>query len=108
MWNLEPDQGRPIGAPIESESQARNWVIELTEETEALRRECDFAGSVKDQRKAFLRWMIKRGESLGVLHALQRTGKLGDVAFQELRGRVLKTQVPTVQVGVMPFQEESE
>lgn len=105
MWTMEPDSGRPVGAPIETEDQARNWVIDLTTETESLRRDCDYAVSVKDQRRAFLRWMLKRGESLGVLHALKRTGRLGDVAFQELRGRVLQTQVPTVQVGVLPFQE---
>jgi len=91
-------------SPIETEEQARNWLEELVKETESVRRQCDFCPTVKDQRKMFLRWMIKRGESLGVLQALVRTGRLSGTAYMELRRRVLITQVPTILPGVFPTE----
>jgi hypothetical protein len=93
---------KPLGPPVETEEQARNWVIDLVAEVEVIRRSCDLAVMVPDQRKAFIRWMIKRGEALGVLSALKRCGRLGDIAYNDLRLRVLATQVPTVQPGVLP------
>ena len=95
-----------VGDPIETEEQARNWLEELTVETEAARQECDFAPMVKDQRRAFIRWMISRGKSLGAVEALKRTGRLSDVAYATLRARVLATQVPTVHEGVLPFGKD--
>lgn len=92
-----------LGPPIETEEQAKHWVIELTEQTETIRYACDLAITVTDQRKAYIRWMIKRGESLGVLQALKRTGRLSDAAYTDLRSRILATQVPTVRDGVLPF-----
>lgn len=100
---MDPVVDSPLGPPIETEEQARNWVMALTEETEVARRECDFAVMVKDQRRMFIRWMILRGQALGVLVALKRTNRLSDVAYTELRSRVLATQVPTVHEGVLPF-----
>lgn len=102
MWDPKFPE-TPIGPRIETEEQARNWVAELVAEVEAVRRECDEAQMVEMQRKCFVRWMIKRGESLGVLHALQRTGRLSDTVFADLRARVLATQVPLVRKGVLPF-----
>lgn len=93
----------PIGPPIESEDQAKNWLIELVVETEVLRKECDDALTVAEQRQAFLRWLLKRGESLGALHALKRTGRISDVVFEEMRQRILSTTVPSVRQGVLPF-----
>ena len=101
-----------LGPPIETEEQARNWVLEIVDEVELLRRQCDIVmtnnGPVAMARRDFMRWMIKRGEALGVLQACKRLGKIGDIAYTELRARVLATQVPTViaRPGVLPFGEE--
>ena len=91
-----------LGPPIRTEEEARNWIAEIVAEVETHRQACDFAVTVGDQRKAFMRWMIKRGEALGVLQACWRFGKVGDAGYTELRTRVLATQVPTVREGVFP------
>lgn len=91
-----------LGPPINTEDEARNWILEIVEAVEGHRRECDFAATVGDQRKAFMRWMIKRGEALGVLQACWRFGKVSDGIYEGLRTRVLATQVPTVREGVLP------
>lgn len=93
-----------LGPPIETEDQAKNWILELVEETEALRKQCDLVVMVKDQRTWFLKWMITRGKSLGVLHALKRADLLSDVMYEDMRQRILNTAVPTVQQGVLPFE----
>ena len=91
-----------LGPLIRTEEEARNWIAEIVAEVETHRQACDFAVTVGDQRKAFMRWMIKRGEALGVLQACWRFGKVGDAGYTELRTRVLATQVPTVREGVFP------
>jgi hypothetical protein len=91
-----------IGPKIHTEDEARNWVMEIVAEVESHRQACDFAVTVGDQRKAFMRWMIKRGEALGVLQACWRLNMMTDPIYDGLRTRVLATQVPTVRENVFP------
>jgi len=106
MWTMDPPASTPISLePIETEEQARNYVLELTTATEQLRFACDVAVSVKVQRTAFLRWLVARGDCIGALRTLKRVRLLSDSAYTELRARVSQTQVPTVQQGVLPFLE---
>jgi len=91
-----------LGPKIHTEDEARNWVMEIVAEVEGHRRACDFAATVGDQRKAFMRWMIKRGEALGVLQACWRLSIMTDAIYDGLRTRVLATQVPTVRENVFP------
>lgn len=85
------------GYRIDTEEQARNWVLELVADVELARAECNVvfpdnrARTVEHQRKAYRRFMVKHGGVLGVLMALYRCGKLGDVAYRELRQRALNT-----------------
>jgi hypothetical protein len=90
-----------LGPKLNTEDEARNWVMEIVAEVESHRQACDFAVTVGAQRKAFMRWMIKRGEALGVLQASWRFGKMSDAVYDGLRTRVLATQVPTVRAGVL-------
>jgi hypothetical protein len=91
-----------IGPKINTEDEARNWVMEIVAEVEGHRQACDFAVTVGAQHKAFMRWMIKRGEALGVLQACWRLSRMSDATYDGLRTRVLATQVPTVREGVLP------
>jgi len=98
-----------LGPPIETEEQAKNWIMEIVDQVEAIRQECDVVmltnGPVAMARTTFIKWMIKRGEALGVLQASKRFNKISDTAYMELRARVLATQVPTVVSGTLPFGE---
>jgi hypothetical protein len=98
-----------LGPPIETEEQAKNWIMELVGQVEQVRMECDVVmvnnGTVAMARSLFIKWMIKRGEALGALQASKRFNKISDTAYMELRARVLATQVPTVLPGVLPFGE---
>jgi len=90
-------------SPINTESEACNWIVELVLQVEDLRHACDQEGlSVGEQRKWFLRWLLKRGESLGALYGLKRTGRLSDELFATMLQRVKCTAVPSVQMGVFP------
>jgi len=115
MIDLKPDA---LGSPIESEDQARNWIIELVQEVEYLRVQCDNAPlvkdpdrhkvqslhgpMVKDQRTWFLRWGHARSKALGVVDCLKRCRMVSDVTYQELKKRILATTVPSVRKGMMP------
>ena len=90
-----------LGPKLSTEDEARNWVMEIVAEVESHRQACDFAITVGEQRKAFMRWMIKRGEALGVLQAAWRFDRMSDAVYDGLRTRVLATQVPTVRAGVL-------
>jgi hypothetical protein len=93
------------GYRIDTEDQARNWVIELVETVKAARRDCnvmypgDQARTAAHQRKAYTAFLMKHGSALGTLMALHRCGKLGDVAYNELRQIAMDTLAATV-VGV--------
>lgn len=54
----------------------------------------------REQMKAYRVFMLKHGGALGVITALHRAGRIGDVAYNELRQRVLDTLAPTL-VGVV-------
>jgi len=93
-----------LGPPIETEEQAKNWVLLLVTELESIRHQCDIVtvnsganpGSVRMVRQMFIHWLMKRGESLGVLQAAKRFSKISDETYTNLRERILATQVPTV------------
>lgn len=93
------------GYRLDSEEQARNWVLDLVEGVKKARLDCNIAfpgdasRTVAFQRKAFHQFLVRHGAALGTLTALHRCGKLGDVAYNELRAVVLNTLTPTV-VGV--------
>lgn len=89
--------------PINSEDEARRWVLELVEQCEATRRLIDVAGGVREQRKLFCRWMILRGQAHGVISALMRCQRISDLCHNQLRERVLATEHPTVVPAVMDF-----
>jgi hypothetical protein len=99
-----------LGSPIETEEQAKNWILEIVAEVEAIRLECDIVmvnnGPVRMARTTFIKWMIKRGEALGVLQASKRFDKISDAAYTDLRARILATQVPTVRANIFPNSEE--
>ena len=103
-----------LGPTIETEEQAKNWIIEIVNEVEAIRHECDVImvtnGAVAMARTTFIKWMIKRGEALGVLQASKRFNKISDTAYTELRARVLATQVPTIVAhpDLLPFGERKQ
>lgn len=96
------------GYRIDTEEQARNWVMEQVDQVQEARRNCDVRvivapGGVPDQgmmvdyqRKQYAAFMVKHGAALGMIMALHRCGKLGDVAYNELRQIVINTLVPTV------------
>jgi hypothetical protein len=96
------------GYRIDTEEQGRNWVMQLVEEVKEARAGCDVrvivppggtvdkAAMVDYQQKQYARFMIKHGGALGVIMALHRCGKIGDVAYNELRQIVINTLVPTV------------
>jgi len=88
----------PLGAPIDSEEQARDWVMRLVTELETERRRIDLILDVVGQRRALDQYRIRFGNALGVLVALQRCRKIGDVAYNGLRERVMQTATPTVTV----------
>jgi hypothetical protein len=85
-----------LGEPIETEAQARNWIIELVARLEVDRLACDLAPAAHGQRRAYDQYRIRFGQALGTLVCLQRCGRLGDVAYNELRARVMATALPTV------------
>lgn len=89
--------------PLQSEDEARAWVLELVEQCEDTRRQIDLAVGVRDQRKLFCRWMILRGQAHGVISALMRCQRISDVCHNELRKRVLATEHPTVVPAAMNF-----
>jgi hypothetical protein len=91
----------PTGASIDSEEQARAWVMELVDKLESERRQIDLIPLAPDRKRAFDQYRIKFGHALGVLVALQRCRKLSDVAYNGLRQRVMETAQPTVAAGVV-------
>ena len=86
----------PLGPVIETEDQARAWLLELVDNLERERRAIDAAYLIRDNKKAYSRWMMLYGRALGVLAALKRCSKISDVGYNELRQRIFSTTVPTI------------
>jgi hypothetical protein len=84
------------GYRITSEAEARNYVVELVAGVKDARAVCDVQPSADLTRKAWVLWMTRHGAALGALTALHRVGKLGDVAYNELRQQVMATMAPTI------------
>lgn len=97
---------QPIFHEITTEEEARKFIMEMVEILESTRDDCnvtiptDPQLSAKLQRKAWSNWMIRYGQALGSLTTLMHCRKLNDVAYNELRERVMRTAVPT-QVGLV-------
>jgi hypothetical protein len=106
LADQQPQAGNPLKEQpdfeITSEEQARNWILELVEGVEQARRDCnvtfpgDQAATVRFQKRAYTTWMIRHGAALGTLLALYRCRRLNDLAYSELRARVMQTMLPTV------------
>jgi len=84
------------GYRIATTEQARNWVVELTTGVEDARTACDVQTTPDATRKAYSVWQVRHGSALGALKALHRVGLLNDVAYNELRTRILATANPTL------------
>ena len=76
--------------------QARTFMLEKVAQVEEARYACNVSTTVKTQQKAYQRWLIKYGETLGSLTTLMHCRVLNDAAYEELRQRVMATMVPTV------------
>ena len=90
------------GYRIDTEDQARNWMLELIDQVKAARIACDvFLGHAQEvtvtaQRRNFRVFLVRHGSALGSLVALHRCGKLSDTAYNEFREIILKTLAPTI------------
>ena len=90
------------GHRIDTEEQARKWLLQLVDELKTARIACDVfmfkVGSmtVRQQQKNYNTFMVKHGAALGSLVALHRCGKLSDFAYEELRQTILETLKPTM------------
>lgn len=82
--------------------QAQNWVLELIEGVKSKRAECDIRFpnpsqvTKRFQEKAYTNFLIKYGAALGAVMALHRCRKLDDVAYNELRQKIVNLLLPTV------------
>ena len=95
---------------------ARARVVYLTEEVEAARAVCDLAhdcsltrqpmpGSpvvptVAHVQKTYVSWAMRYGQALGSLTTFFQCRLLNEVAYEELRQRVLSTGVPRVRFSI--------
>ena len=84
------------GYRINTTEEAQNAILELVAEVERARTDVDIQMTLIGQRKAWSTWMVKHGSALGALMMLHRCDKVGDVLYNQLRERVMKTMVPTV------------
>lgn len=92
------------GHRIETERQGSEWARELVAGVTEARVACDVPAIPGMSPDAFRREMTRRyhvflvrhGSALGSLVALHRCGRLGDVAYNTLRERVLATLHATV------------
>lgn len=86
----------PQLARLQSEDEARAWVLELVSKCEDTRRAIDVASTVRQQRKLFCQWMLYQGQALGVVATLLRCGMTSEQGYRELRKRVIETEKPTI------------
>ena len=99
-------EGERLFAEVRTLEQGRAYILEIVSHVEQARDLCDVIipgdreATVKHQRKAYRSWMIRYGQALGALTTLMHCRVLNDVAYAELRGRILATGEPTI-VGAM-------
>lgn len=77
------------GYRIDSEDQARNWILELVEAVEQMRMLANLAPDTQTQRENYGKLLMRQGSALGALMALHRVGMIGDTMFDEMQKRVL-------------------
>lgn len=105
--NLESQtEQKPIFREITTIEEAQRFILDMVEILEASRADCnvqvpgDPQMTARLQRKAYTNWMIRYGQALGSLTTLMHCRKLNDVAYNELRERIMQTAIPT-QVGTV-------
>ncbi len=87
---------------VKTLEEARNYMIDLVDQLEEARRACDVILPaapeimVEHQQKAYKRWLIKHGQALGALTTLCHTRTINEVAYAELRDRIMATMNPTM------------
>ena len=103
------NDGKPIieelplpTAKIETEDQARNWVLELTQDMLEWREKCDVvfpdnsAQTAQYQKRAMWTFLEKHGQVIGALKTLKMCGLISDRCYMELNQQALNTLIPRV------------
>jgi hypothetical protein len=91
-----------IGEQIETEDQARNWILELVTDMKYWRMECDVSfpsapdKTTQYQRRACWTFLTKQGKVVGALQALLLVGKISERCYAELNQQAINTLAPTV------------
>jgi len=109
--------GESIFVEVKSEEEARSFILELVLQVEAARDQSDVVheswrlnlpdpttGARIERsavRRAFTNWAFRYGRAMGSLTTLMHCRKLNDVAYNELRRRVVNTGVPKVSQGIV-------
>lgn len=87
---------------INNEEQARSWVEVLILDMQAWREACTIhipnptEEKVKQQQRAFWKFLQKQGKVMGALHTLLLMRKVNEVAYNELKQKALNALGPTV------------
>jgi hypothetical protein len=100
---LESEQTtKPVFHEVNTIEEAKKFILDMVEILEQTRASCnieipgDPALTVRMQRKAYTSWMIRYGQALGSLTTLMHCRKLNDVAYNDLRMRIMRTTIPTI------------
>ena len=88
---------------IETEAQARNFVLELVQDMLKWREECNTIypdegreQTVVRQHRAFWVYLTKQGQAIGALKAFLLAGLISERCFAELNQTSINTLIPTV------------
>lgn len=87
---------------LDTEEQARKWVISLVDDMKTFRAICDVHIpnptdiQVKAQQRALWNFLQKQGKVMGALTALLLTRKINEVAYNELKQMALNSLAPTI------------
>ena len=89
-------------AEILSEEQAQNYVVELVDEMNHWRQQCNVsipgnrAATVKQQQRASWTYLTKQGQVIGALSAFKLAGLISDRCYQELKQNATNAVIPSV------------
>lgn len=89
-------------AAIETEDQARAWLLELVEEMTAWRAACDVPVPTQTdvnaqlQRRTMWTFLTKQGQVTGAIKALRMTGLISDRCYDEINQTALNSLIPTL------------
>lgn len=102
---MEPIYVGPNRVPqtrIETEEEARGFILELIEDMQKWRAACDVPIenptklAVKNLQRAAWTFLVKQGKVQGALLALLLSGQVGQAFYDEMRQRAELAMVPTV------------